>query len=67
MKIQSDFETMGYLAVAYTSVNQLEEASGKNRLMVEAEPDHLSTWITRANLACMMERYESVIEGTTQV
>lgn len=36
--------------------------------MVEAEPDHLSTWITRANLVLyMMERYESVIEGTTYV
>ena len=67
LKIQSDFETMGYLAVAYTSVNQLEEASQVYDQMVEAEPDHLSTWITRANLAYMMERYESVIEGTTYV
>lgn len=67
LKIQSDFETMNYLAAAYTAVNQLEEASLVYDQMVAEEPDHLPVWISRANLAYMMERYEAVIEGSTHV
>ena len=67
LKLQSDFETKNYLAAAYIAMNQLEEASLIYDQMVSEEPDHLPVWISRANLAYMMERYEAVIEGSTHV
>lgn len=67
LKIEEDFETMNYLATAYTAANELDKAATVYDRMVEVEPDYLSTWINRANLAYMMERYDAVIEGATHV
>ena len=50
LKLQEDFETMTYLVAAYTTANKAEEALEVLNRMVELEPDHINTLLTRVNV-----------------
>ena len=55
LNIQEDFETMSYLVSAYTMANDLGKAEDVLNRMVEMEPDHIATRLTRVNLLFMFE------------
>lgn len=61
MKLQEDFETMTYLVAAYTTANKAEEALEVLNRMVELEPDHINTLLTRVNVLFMLDKDADVI------
>jgi len=56
LKLQEDFETMTYLVAAYTTANKAEEALEVLNRMVELEPDHINTLLTRVNVLFMLDK-----------
>ena len=56
LHIREEFETMGYLVAAYTAANKLPEAERVLGRMVELEPDHVATRLTRVNLLFMLDK-----------
>ena len=56
LNIQEDFETMSYLVSAYTMANDLGKAEDVLNRMVEMEPDHIATRLTRVNLLFMLDK-----------
>lgn len=67
LNLQEDFETMTYLAAAYTAANKPEEALGVLNRMVELEPDHINTRLTRINVLFMLDKDEEVIADCLHV
>lgn len=63
LALQKDFETMGYLAQAYTQTNELEKARQVLDEMVAMEPHHTATLLTLANLCYMQEDYPGMAEA----
>ena len=61
LKLQEDFETMTYLVAAYTTANKAEEALEVLNRMVELEPDHINTLLTRVNVLFMLDKDADVI------
>ena len=61
LKLQDDFETMTYLVTAYTMANKREEALDVLNRMLELEPNHINTLLTRVNLLFMLDRDADVI------
>ena len=61
LKLQEDFETMTYLVAAYTTANKAEEALEVLNRMVELEPDHINTLLTRVNVLFMLDKEADVI------
>ena len=60
LAIQEDFETMGYLAQVYTQTSELDEAHKLLERMTEIEPEHISTYLSLANVCYMQEDYKSM-------
>ncbi len=61
LKLQEDFETMTYLVAAYTTANKADEALEVLNRMVELEPDHINTLLTRVNVLFMLDKDVDVI------
>ena len=61
LKLQEDFETMTYLVAAYTTANKADEALEVLNRMVELEPDHINTLLTRVNVLFMLDKDADVI------
>ena len=61
LKLQEDFETMTYLVAAYTTANKAEDALEVLNRMVELEPDHIDTLLTRVNVLFMLDKDADVI------
>ena len=61
LKLQEDFETMTYLVAAYTTANKADEALEVLNRMVELEPDHVNTLLTRVNVLFMLDKDADVI------
>ena len=61
LKLQEDFETMTYLVAAYTTANKAEDALEVLNRMVELEPDHINTLLTRVNVLFMLDKDADVI------
>ena len=66
LNIQEDFETMSYLVSAYTMANDLGKAEDVLNRMVEMEPDHIATRLTRVNLLFMLDKDAEVITDCLQ-
>lgn len=60
LAIQEDFETMGYLAQVYTQTSELDEAHKLLERMTEIEPEHISTYLSLANVCYMQEDYPAM-------
>ena len=67
LNIQEDFETMSYLVSAYTMANELGKAEDVLNRMVEMEPDHIATRLTRVNLLFMLDKDAEVITDCLHV
>ncbi len=67
LNIQEDFETMSYLVSAYTMANDLGKAEDVLNRMVEMEPDHIATRLTRVNLLFMLDKDAEVITDCLHV
>ena len=66
LKLQEDFETMGYLADTYIQTGQLDEARQLLQQMAEKEPDHAPTRLTLANVCYMLEDYPAMAEAASE-
>ncbi|MCC8096265.1 MAG: hypothetical protein LIP05_13485 [Tannerellaceae bacterium] len=67
LKIEEDFETMNYLSTAYTMANQIEEALDILNRMVQSEPEHINTLLSRVNIYFMLDKYTEVVHDCTQI
>ncbi|WP_455628501.1 tetratricopeptide repeat protein [Parabacteroides chinchillae] len=56
LNIQEDFETMTYLVSAYIVANEQEKALAVLDRMVELEPDHINTLLTRVNILFLLDK-----------
>lgn len=63
LKLDEDFETMGYLAQVYIQTNQLEEAKKMLVDMTHKEKDHVNSYLTLANVCFMLEDYPGMAEA----
>lgn len=61
LDLQEDFETRTYLVTAYMAAHKLEEALGELNQLVELDPDHIQTRLSRINLLFMLDK-ESEVE-----
>ena len=52
---------MTYLVAAYTTANKAEDALEVLNRMVELEPDHINTLLTRVNVLFMLDKDADVI------
>lgn len=66
LALQEDFETMGYLAQVYVQTNALDEARRLLERMTGIEPEHLSTYLTLANVCFLTEDYQAMASAATQ-
>lgn len=66
LALQEDFETMGYLVQVYVQTNALDEARRLLERMAEIEPEHLSTYLTLANVCLMAEDYPAMADAATK-
>lgn len=66
LALQDDFETMGYLAQVYVQTNALDEARKLLERMIAAEPEHISTFLTLANVCYMQEDYSAMAEAAQE-
>lgn len=57
LRLETDLETMNYLVGAYTQKGLLDEAIDTASRMIEINPDHPETLLTRARLYYMSEKY----------
>lgn len=67
LNIQEDFETMNYLASAYSMANQTEKALEILNRMVEMEPEHVQTLLTRVTILFMLDKDAEVIADCLRV
>lgn len=67
LKLEEDFEVLNYLVSAYMAKGDLEEALPVVNRMVELEPAHIQTLLTRANLNFMLENYEPVLADCSYI
>lgn len=58
---------MSYLVSAYTMANDLGKAEDVLNRMVEMEPDHIATGLTRVNLLFMLDKDAEVITDCLHV
>lgn len=66
LKLQEDFETMGYLAQVYIQSNQLEKGREMLEKMCTLEKEHVDTFIALANVCYMMEDYPAMADAAQQ-
>lgn len=66
LALQEDFETMGYLAQVYIQTSALDDARQLLERMIVAEPEHISTFLTLANVCYMQEDYQAMANAVTQ-
>lgn len=66
LKLQEDFETMGYLAQVYIQTNQLEKGRELLKKMCTLEKGHVNTFIALANVCYMMEDYPAMEDAAQQ-
>lgn len=66
LPLQSDFETMSYLARAYVQSGKLEEARAQLEQMVHLEPTHTESFLTLAHICFMQEDYEAMAKAAQQ-
>ncbi len=62
LKIDEDFETMGYLSQLYVSTGELDKAHGLMLRMMELEPQLPEIYISLANLCYMESKYDEMKE-----
>lgn len=63
LAIKEDFETMGYLAQIYIQTNNLDEGRKLLEDMIKKEPEHISSYITLANICYIQEDYPAMAEA----
>ena len=63
LKLQDDFETMGYLAQVYIQTNQLDEARRLLETMTRHDSNHTATYLALANVCYMQEDYPAMAEA----
>lgn len=66
LELQTDIETMSYLAKIYIQTNKLDEARTLLGQMIEAEPTFISGYLTLANVCFMQEDYAAMAEAARQ-
>lgn len=67
LNIQEDFETMNHLVSAYSMANQTEKALDTLNRMVEMEPEHIQTLLTRVSVLFMLDKEAEVIADCLRV
>lgn len=67
LNIQEDFETMTYLVTACSAAREPEKALGILNRMLELEPDHISTLLTRVNILLMLDKEPEMITDCVHV
>ncbi|MDO4163574.1 MAG: tetratricopeptide repeat protein [Bacteroides sp.] len=63
LKIQDDFETMGYLVQVYIQTGELEEARKLLERMTRLESGHATAYLTLANVCYMLEDYPAMADA----
>lgn len=63
LKLDEDFETMGYLSQTYAATNQLQEARDLLLRMTELEPTHTDSYLSLANICYLLEDYDGMNEA----
>lgn len=63
LKLQDDFETMGYLSQLYIQTGHLQEARELLERMIRLDKQHTDTYLTLANVCYMMEDYPAMEEA----
>lgn len=67
LNLMPDFETKNYLVTAYTAQNEPGKALEVLDQMVEEEPEHVDTLLTRANLLFMSDKNEGAIADCDRI
>jgi tetratricopeptide (TPR) repeat protein len=67
LKIKEDKEVMQYLAAAYTSLHETEEALKVVNRLVDMEPEDINVWLTRVNLFYQMGKDREAIADCLHV
>jgi tetratricopeptide (TPR) repeat protein len=67
LNIRDDFETMTYLAAAYTTSNEFEEALEVADCMVDLEPGNIVTYLTRINILLLLKKGEEAVADCLKV
>lgn len=63
LAIQEDFETMSYLAQVYIQTGELDDARKLLERMTGIDSDHVTTYLTLANVCYMLEDYPAMAEA----
>ena len=63
LKLQKDFETMGYLAQILIQTNAMDEARSLLTRMTEKEPSYVNSYLTLANVCYMQEDYPAMADA----
>ncbi len=63
LKIQNDFETMGYLTQVYIQTGKLDDARTLLAQMTELDNGQVSTFLTLAHVCFMQEDYPAMAEA----
>lgn len=67
LNIEEDFETMNYLVSAYSMANETGKALDVLNRMVELEPEHVNTLLTRVSVLFMLDKDQEVIADCMRV
>lgn len=67
LNIEEDFETMNYLVSAYSMTNETGKALDVLNRMVELEPEHVNTLLTRVSVLFMLDKDQEVIADCMRV
>ncbi|MDL2222335.1 tetratricopeptide repeat protein [Parabacteroides sp. OttesenSCG-928-N08] len=67
LKIEADYETMGFLVSAYMSMQEPDAALEVLEEMVALEPEHVNALLTRINIYFLIDRDEEVIPDCLRV
>lgn len=67
LNIREDFEAMNYLVSAYSAAGKTEKALEILNRMVEKEPDHVQTLLTRVTVLFMLDKDMEVIADCLRV
>ncbi len=63
LSIHDDLEIHDHLSLVYIQKGALEKAIEELQLLSEAQPDNIHIWIRKANVAYMLEDYQTMYEA----
>ena len=63
LQLQDELETREYLSQAYVATNDLAKADAQLEKLLEMQPDNVSLWLRKAEIAYMADNYDAMSEA----